>query len=320
MLLIGYAYGIRSERLLCGEVHLNLAYRWFCRLGLEGAMPDHSTFSKNRYGRFRESHIYRVFRPLASGMDFQLSRFAWLVAGGPIASLALAIVCGVVSAQGNGHWNWIGTLFWASTFLLILAGIPFSSGLNKSDGARLWQLIHHPEEARRWVSVLALQSEEAQGLRPREWNSMLFNQILEVGPFASEYLYCQLLAFYRKLDEGREVDALEHLEKVLAASARGGKALRQAFFLEAASASGMVRKNPTQARTWLERACKLGKPESTDAVEASIAMCEGRYEEAASYWKSARERVTRRKLDSGLSRFAKEKWATYEAACGGHQG
>ena len=60
MLLIGYAYGIRSERLLCNEVHLNLAYRWFCRLGLEGAVPDHSTFSKNRYGRFRESDIYRL--------------------------------------------------------------------------------------------------------------------------------------------------------------------------------------------------------------------------------------------------------------------
>jgi IS5 family transposase len=41
-------------------VHLNLAYRWFCRLGLDGAVPDHSTFSKNRYGRFRESDVYRV--------------------------------------------------------------------------------------------------------------------------------------------------------------------------------------------------------------------------------------------------------------------
>jgi transposase len=60
MLLIGYAYGIRSERQLCSEVHLNLAYRWFCRLGLDGTVPDHSTFSKNRYGRFRESDIYRV--------------------------------------------------------------------------------------------------------------------------------------------------------------------------------------------------------------------------------------------------------------------
>jgi transposase len=60
ILLIGYVYGIRSERQLCSEVHLNLAYRWFCRLGLNGAVPDHSTFTKNRYGRFRESDIYRV--------------------------------------------------------------------------------------------------------------------------------------------------------------------------------------------------------------------------------------------------------------------
>src|SRR5437867_9383623 len=54
MLIVGYCFGIRSERRLCEEVHLNLAYRWFCRLGLDGAVPDHSTFSKNRHGRFRE--------------------------------------------------------------------------------------------------------------------------------------------------------------------------------------------------------------------------------------------------------------------------
>jgi transposase len=59
MLLVGYCCGIRSERRLCEEVHLNLAYRWFCRLGLDGAVPDHSTFSKNRHGRFRDSDLLR---------------------------------------------------------------------------------------------------------------------------------------------------------------------------------------------------------------------------------------------------------------------
>jgi len=59
MLIIGYSFGIRSERRLCEEVHLNLAYRWFCRLGLEDTVPDHSTFSKNRHGRFRESGVFR---------------------------------------------------------------------------------------------------------------------------------------------------------------------------------------------------------------------------------------------------------------------
>ena len=59
MLVVGYCYGIRSERRLCEEVHLNLAYRWFCRLGLEDEVPNHSTFSKNRHGRFRDSDLFR---------------------------------------------------------------------------------------------------------------------------------------------------------------------------------------------------------------------------------------------------------------------
>jgi len=59
MLIVGYCFGIRSERRLCEEVHLNLAYRWFCRLGLDGQVPDHSTFSKNRHGRFRDSDLLR---------------------------------------------------------------------------------------------------------------------------------------------------------------------------------------------------------------------------------------------------------------------
>jgi transposase len=59
MLIVGYCFGIRSERRLCEEVHLNLAYRWFCRLGLDGQVPDHSTFSKNRHGRFRQSDLLR---------------------------------------------------------------------------------------------------------------------------------------------------------------------------------------------------------------------------------------------------------------------
>lgn len=59
MLLIGYCYGIRSERRLCEEVKLNLAYRWFCRLGIEDRVPDHSSFSKNRHGRFRDADILR---------------------------------------------------------------------------------------------------------------------------------------------------------------------------------------------------------------------------------------------------------------------
>jgi len=59
MMLIGYLYGITSERKLCQEVHLNLAYRWFCGIGLEGEVPHHSTFSKNRHGRFAGKDVFR---------------------------------------------------------------------------------------------------------------------------------------------------------------------------------------------------------------------------------------------------------------------
>ena len=74
MLIVGYCFGIRSERRLCEEVHLNLAYRWFCRLGLEGEVPDHSTFSKTRHGRFRDADLLRelfetvVRRCMAEGL------------------------------------------------------------------------------------------------------------------------------------------------------------------------------------------------------------------------------------------------------------
>ena len=59
MLIVGYCYGIRFERKLCEEVELHLAYRWFCRLDLDDKVPDHSTFSVNRHGRFRASDILR---------------------------------------------------------------------------------------------------------------------------------------------------------------------------------------------------------------------------------------------------------------------
>jgi transposase len=59
MLIVGYCYGIRFERRLCEDVELHLAYRWFCRLDLDDRVPDHSTFSVNRHGRFRDSDILR---------------------------------------------------------------------------------------------------------------------------------------------------------------------------------------------------------------------------------------------------------------------
>ena len=62
MLIVGYVFAIRSERRLCSEVQVNLAYRWFCQLGIEDRIPDHSVFCRARHERFRESDaLRRVF-------------------------------------------------------------------------------------------------------------------------------------------------------------------------------------------------------------------------------------------------------------------
>jgi transposase len=67
MLLVGYVFAIRSERQLCSEVQVNLAYRWFCQLGIEDEIPDHSVFSRARHERFRQSDaLRRVFESVVA--------------------------------------------------------------------------------------------------------------------------------------------------------------------------------------------------------------------------------------------------------------
>src|SRR5271169_3614941 len=107
MLIVSYCFGIRSERRLCDEVHLNLAYRWFCRLGLDGGVPDHSTFSKNRHGRFRAAGsadetnfgTTGVAAPnAASSSTARYSRTAWFAASGACHSLPGTLRCRLASA------------------------------------------------------------------------------------------------------------------------------------------------------------------------------------------------------------------------------
>jgi hypothetical protein len=92
MLIVGYCFGIRSERRLCEEVHLNLAYRWFCRLGLDGDVPDHSTFSKNRHGRFPRE------RPAASAVR---DRAATLHRRGLVGGEGFAVDASLIAADAS---------------------------------------------------------------------------------------------------------------------------------------------------------------------------------------------------------------------------
>lgn len=99
MLIVGYCFGIRSERRLCDEVHLNLAYRWFCRLGLEGRVPDHSTFSKNRHGRFRDSDLLRRL------FEVVLRR---CIDAGLVGGEAFAVDASLIKADANRQKGVVG--------------------------------------------------------------------------------------------------------------------------------------------------------------------------------------------------------------------
>jgi len=125
MLIVGYCYGLRSERRLCEEVELHLAYRWFCRLDLEDRVPDHSTFSVNRHGRFRNGDIFRqLFEAVVRAcMD------AGLVKGEGFAVDASVIEADASRYHGKGP----DEIDWADSKRQTRAVIEFLSALDDDD-------------------------------------------------------------------------------------------------------------------------------------------------------------------------------------------
>ena len=94
MLIVGYVFAIRSERALCREVQLNLAYRWFCGLGIEDDIPDHSAFSRARNARFRDSDIFRqVFERVVGTC----------IAAGLVGGEGFAVDASLIQADANKH-------------------------------------------------------------------------------------------------------------------------------------------------------------------------------------------------------------------------
>jgi len=93
-LIVGYVFAIRSERALCREVQLNLAYRWFCGLGIEDKMPDHSAFSRARNERFRDSDIFRRLFERVVGT---------CIAAGLVGGEGFAVDASLIQADANKH-------------------------------------------------------------------------------------------------------------------------------------------------------------------------------------------------------------------------
>jgi transposase len=125
MLIIGYCYGIRFERRLCEELELHLAYRWFCRLDLDDKVPDHSTFSVNRHGRFRDSDILRqVFEAVVRAcMD-----------AGLVKGEGFAVDASVLEANASRyHGKAPDEIDWSVPELQTRAAAEFLAGLDDED-------------------------------------------------------------------------------------------------------------------------------------------------------------------------------------------
>jgi transposase len=92
MLVVGSVFAIRSERLICREVQVNLAYRWFCRLGIEDAIPDHSASSRAGNERFREGDVFRrVFERVVETC----------IASGLVGGEGFAVDASLIAADAN---------------------------------------------------------------------------------------------------------------------------------------------------------------------------------------------------------------------------
>jgi transposase len=125
MLIIGYCYGIRFERRLCEEVEMHMAYRWFCRLNLDDKVPDHSTFSVNRHGRFRSGDLLRrVFEAVVRAcMD-----------AGLVRGEGFAIDASVMEANASRyHGKPPGEIDWSLPERQTRAAAEFLGGLEDED-------------------------------------------------------------------------------------------------------------------------------------------------------------------------------------------
>jgi hypothetical protein len=245
---------------------------------------------------------------------------AWFVAGGPIASILLTAVCWLaVSRSGDAAGDWIRSLLWASVVFIIASVTPFSVQGMRSDGLVLWQLWRKPQFNRRLMSFMTLRAAEMKGVRPRDWDENLMQETLDTTEGEAFYILVQLYAWYWRVDQGDETGALEHLEKFLASAGQSrSKAVKRSACQAAAAASASTRNNPAQARVWMERAGKFGRPtaaESTEGIEAQVAMIEGRYEDALAHWTALRVHLTRRHGDSGIIRYLRNRIETGETEC-----
>jgi transposase len=169
MLIVGYCYGIRFERRLCEEVDLHLAYRWFCRLDLDDEVPDHSTFSVNRHGRFRDSDIFRQI--------FEAVVFACMNAG-LVKGEGFAVDASVMEADASRyHGKPPDDIDWSAPERQTRAAGEFLAGLDDEDpdaNRNLPKAISPVDPCSAWTAKANKRVQFGYGL----------NYLIDIGPGA----------------------------------------------------------------------------------------------------------------------------------------
>ncbi len=169
MLIVGYCYGIRFERRLCEEVALHLAYRWFCRLDLDDEVPDHSTFSVNRHGRFRHSDIFRQI--------FEAVVFACMN-GGLVKGEGFAVDASVIEANASRfHGKAPDEIDWSLPERQTRAAAEFLAGLDDKDSGanrNLPKVISPVDPCSAWTAKANKRVQFGYGL----------NYLIDIGPAA----------------------------------------------------------------------------------------------------------------------------------------
>lgn len=267
--------------------------------------------------RFYWKNLFGGGAVAAFGMsgDYRRGAFALTIAAGPLSTLALtAMSYWVWRSAGANFRSWWAAVFWMGVVVASSSLVPYESSGNLSDGKHLWRLATDSARSHSWISLAALQAENRSGVRPRDWDSALFEDMMSDAP-ADKESSRHLLAYCRRLDEGRGDEALQHLENALASCASSGRIVRYAIFMEAASASAGFRKNAEQAKRWYTRACKIKKPSTAFGTWAAILFCEGKYAEALPYVEAARAFVEKQGFRSGMAVMVLEKLAEFENEC-----
>lgn len=217
------------------------------------------------------------------GDDTRLrARMALFTAGGPLASLVLAVLA-LLSRRlwGGVPGALLGLTGLFSAAVFVLTVLPLRGSGFASDGARLGMLARGGAEAERWCGLAALSAASMGGVRPRDWMAALLSRATALQDGSPDDVSATLLAYARAVDAG-ELDVAEtHLQRALELRGRLAAAFQPGVALEGAFFAAYYRGDAVGARRWLE----LGRggfvePHVRQRSEAAVLLVEGRAAEA----------------------------------------